>query len=253
MKQSIDLNADLGEDESKAGIARDLAMMDVISSCNIACGGHAGSPENMRRMLIAAKIGSVSAGAHPSYPDRANFGRESLDIATSDLAASLKLQLATAKEAAASVGIALSHIKPHGALYNDAQDRRDLADILVELANYEKLPLVGMAETVLAQTAKKSGVRYLDEAFIDRRYTDDSRLAPRNERGAVIEDDRARVAQAMALANGKSIIASSGRNLHISAKTLCLHSDSEGALQTARKVRLKLEQAGFSIEPVSDD
>lgn len=250
MNGSIDLNADLGEDESKEAVARDLAMMDIVSSCNIACGGHAGSMALMKKMLVAAKKKGVAAGAHPSYPDRAHFGRLSLNISDTDLKKSLQNQLQTAKTAASESGMQLHHIKPHGALYNDAQDRENLADILVNLAISEQLPLVGMPQSILQEKAKAAGVRFIAEAFIDRQYTDYGRLVSRTESGAVIEQDAERVKQGVALAMSRPVISNKGNAIRISAQTLCLHSDSSGALETAQAMRRKLEQVGIKVQPV---
>jgi len=251
MNDGIDLNADLGEDESEEAVARDLAMMNIVSSCNIACGGHAGSMVLMKRMLVAAKEKAVAAGAHPSYPDRENFGRLSINISDTDLEKSLKSQLRAIKTAAAETAMQLHHIKPHGALYNDAQDQEHLADILVKLAISEQLPLVGMPQSLLQKKAGSAGALFIAEAFIDRQYTDNSRLVSRTESGAVIEQDAERLKQGVALAMGKPIISNEGNAIHVSAQTLCLHSDSNGALETAKAMRKKLEQAGIRIESIS--
>ena len=248
MSRTIDLNADLGEDESAEGQARDIAMMDVISSCNIACGGHAGSPATMSRMLETARDKSVAPGAHPSYPDRINFGRQSLDISRKDLKSSLQDQLNEIHTAARQAGVALTHIKPHGALYNDAQDNQALAEILVELAQRHYLPLVGMGGSLLSSIAVQHRVGFVAEAFIDRRYNADARLVSRKIAGAVINDDRDRIDQGMALAFGSPIKSDTGQYITICAQTLCLHSDSAGALSTARLMRLALEQGGFVVK-----
>lgn len=244
---SIDLNADLGEDDSAAGIARDIAIMDIVSSCNIACGGHAGSPETMRAMLVAAKAKGVSAGGHPSYPDRENFGRKSIAIEAAALEASVIEQLARIKTIAAETGTSLTHLKPHGALYNDAQDDEALSDILVKIARAEGLALVGMADSVMQQKAGERCVRFIAEAFIDRLYNGHSRLVPRTEAGAVIAKDAERVQQGLALALGKPIAMAGNQSKIIPTQTLCLHSDSDGALATAKIMRRALEHAGFSI------
>lgn len=247
MTRFIDLNADLGEDESPKGVARDIAMMDVISSCNIACGGHAGSVRTMRLMLQAAKDKGVKAGAHPSYPDRTNFGRLTMDIAPSDLQASLKTQVRKIERIAADIGIGLSHMKVHGALYNDAQDNEKLADMLVEIARESNLPLVGMASSMLEAKAGANNVRFIAEAFVDRRYTNAARLVSRNQDGAVITGDNTRLMQSLNLAIGKPVTSDSGQDIIIKADTLCLHSDSPEALQTAIALRRTLENNGVAI------
>lgn len=244
--KAIDLNADLGEDGSADGIARDIAIMDIVSSCNIACGGHAGSAKTMRTMLIAAKAKGVAAGAHPSYPDRANFGRTSMEIDPSRLKTSLLEQVAAIKGIAAELDTEITHLKPHGALYNDVQDDDVLADIVVAIAQTEKLALVGMSGSTLHQKANENDVRFVAEAFIDRRYTKQSRLVPRTEDGAVIANDAHRVQQGLALAQGNPIAVDSPSQI-IPADTLCLHSDSDGALVTAKAMRHALELESISI------
>ncbi|WP_321324657.1 5-oxoprolinase subunit PxpA [uncultured Parasphingorhabdus sp.] len=250
MTQKIDLNADLGEDESPTGIARDIAIMDIVSSCNIATGGHAGSSESMRTMLMAAQTNAIAPGAHPSYPDRAGFGRQSLDIALADLATSLTEQLHAISAIAAEAGVSLTHIKPHGALYNDAQEDPELAGLLVEIAARYRLPLVGMDGSIVQQKAYARKIGFIAEAFIDRRYTDTGRLVPRSDEGAVIAEEEQRIRQGLDLASGKALTTQEGSSLTVHAQSLCLHSDSDGALETAKRMRIALEQAGIVIGPV---
>ncbi len=247
MKRIIDLNADLGEDNSPEGTARDIAIMDIVSSCNIACGGHAGSPDSMRTMLTAAKARKLSAGAHPSYPDRVNFGRVSMDMEPAALKADLLRQVTMIQEIATEVGTSITHLKPHGALYNDAQDDELLAEILVEVAQSQHLPLVSMAGSAVHEEAKEAKLAFLSEAFIDRRYTERARLLPRSQEGAVIADDGERIRQALALAKGEPVTTAEGTSNVIQAETLCLHSDSDGALATAKAVRRALELEEISI------
>lgn len=247
MTSAIDLNADLGEDESAAGIARDIEIMDIVSSCNIACGGHAGSPEVMRTILTAAKSRPIASGAHPSYPDRAGFGRKSIDISLMDLEASLTKQLHDITAIAADVGVSLTHIKPHGALYNDAQDHPELSTLLVQMAGRANLTLVGMPGSLIQQKAADEEIPFIAEAFIDRQYSDNGRLVPRSQAGAVIPDEDDRIRQGVSLATGTPFLARNETALTIAAQTLCLHSDSDGALQTATRMRTALEQAGIVI------
>tara|TARA_R110002033_G_scaffold80190_6_gene131383 strand:+ start:384 stop:1139 length:756 start_codon:yes stop_codon:yes gene_type:complete len=249
MTSMIDLNADLGEDEYPAGIARDVDIMDIVSSCNIACGGHAGSPDTMRRMLSAAKARSIAPGAHPSYPDRAGFGRQTMDISLENLEISLTQQLHEIAAIAAEVDILLTHIKPHGALYNDAQDDPILSTLLVDIAARENLALVGMPGSLIQKKSDEKDIAFISEAFIDRRYTDNGRLVPRSQAGAVITDEDDRISQGICLAQGTAFSAQSGNSLILKAQSLCLHSDSDGALGTAKRMRLALENAGIVIGP----
>ena len=247
MTSVIDLNADLGEDESPAGIARDIGIMDIVSSCNIACGGHAGTPEIMRTMLAAAKSRSIAPGAHPSYPDRVGFGRQSMDISLADLEISLTEQLHQILTIAAEGSVALTHIKPHGALYNDAQDDPKLSTLLVDMAARANLALVGMPGSLIQQKAGEKGITFIAEAFIDRQYTGNGRLVPRSEAAAVIAEEDDRIRQGLSLAKGTALVAQDGNALTVVAQSLCLHSDSEGALETAKRMRMALEQAGIVI------
>tara|TARA_R110002124_G_scaffold100656_8_gene247707 strand:+ start:2510 stop:3265 length:756 start_codon:yes stop_codon:yes gene_type:complete len=247
MKSSIDLNADLGEDESPDGIARDIAIMDIVSSCNIACGGHAGSPQTMRIMLAAAKARQISPGAHPSYPDRSNFGRQSMNISMEELEACLASQVLEITTIAEEVGVPLTHLKPHGALYNDAQDDPDLATLLIEMMAGTGLALVGMPGSLIQKMAMERNISFIAEAFIDRRYTGKGRLVPRSEAGAVIADEDERIHQGLSLAQGTALTVQDGSDLMVKADSLCLHSDSDGALETAKKMRLALENAGIMI------
>ncbi|WP_373491323.1 5-oxoprolinase subunit PxpA [Parasphingorhabdus sp.] len=247
MTSVIDLNADLGEDESVEGTTRDIAIMDTVSSCNIACGGHAGSPASMRTMLVAAKLRPIAAGAHPSYPDRSGFGRQSMDISLEELEACLTDQLRDITAIAAEVGVPLTHLKPHGALYNDAQDEPALAALLVKKAATANLGLVSMPGSLVQQLAAEQKISFIAEAFIDRRYTPAGRLVPRGEAGAVIADEEDRIGQGLALATGTSLTAQDGSALFLKADSLCVHSDSDGALETAKNMRLALEKAGIMV------
>ncbi|MFK7842721.1 MAG: 5-oxoprolinase subunit PxpA [Sphingorhabdus sp.] len=250
MTSIIDLNADLGEDETPVGIARDIEIMNIISSCNIACGGHAGSSKSMRTMLTAAKSKGITPGVHPSYPDRSGFGRTSIDISLEDLEASLVQQLQQITRIAAELNIDLAHIKPHGALYNDAQDDPDLSDLLVEVAAQAQLALVGMPASLIQQKAEQRGIAFIAEAFIDRRYCGNGRLVPRSEAGAVIADEDKRIQQGLSLAKRTAFAAQDQSQLTVIAQSLCLHSDSDGALETAKQMRQALENSGIAIGPV---
>ena len=248
MRRSIDLNADLGEDESPQGIKRELALMKLISSCNIACGGHAGSPASMERMLNAAKASNVMAGAHPSYPDRKNFGRQSMEISHSQLRSSLQDQINLLMKISTRCGASLKHLKPHGALYNDAQNIGTLAELLVKLAGRSRLAIVGMSGSFVDNMARKHRVKFIAEAFVDRRYDDESRLVSRNEERALIVDKSKRVEQGLAIARGEYISSIEGKNIRITADSLCLHADSKGAVSSAEAIRKALENSGFPIE-----
>ena len=251
MTATIDLNADLGE--MPESVARDIAILDIVTSCNIACGGHAGDAKSMAAMLAAAKERGVAAGAHPSYPDCEHFGRRSLDISADSLTDSLRAQIAAFAAVADQAEVPIHHIKPHGALYNDMADDAALAKLVADIcaAASPGTPLVGLADSQAEAAARSAGLPFIAEAFVDRRYTDAARLVPRGRDGAVIADPAARAAQARALATGEAIEADGGTSLRIRADTLCLHSDSDAALESAAAIRAALEEAGLTIEPAA--
>lgn len=248
--KTIDLNADLGEADTPAGQASEAAVLRYISSANIACGGHAGDAETMRRTVRAAKANGVKIGAHPSYPDRVNFGRMSLPIKSRDLRETLMAQITTLTEIAASEGQTISYVKPHGALYNDAAENTDLAALLAETvaALDPNLIFMGSPGSELERAAQAQSLRFIAEGFIDRRYLDTGRLQARSIEGAVIQDQDERMSQTLSLANTGSVISDTGAKISVPAKTLCLHGDSAGAVETARQARTALEAAGFTIQ-----
>ncbi len=243
----IDLNADLGELPGEEGRALDAAILSQVTSCSIACGGHAGDEATMHAALGAAKAAGVLPGAHPSYPDREGFGRRSMDIRPEILLPLLKEQVAALREAADAVGVALSHIKPHGTLYNDAAKGGALAETVLRLCEDERLPLYGLAGSPLSQLAE-GRVRFLGEGFADRRYRSDGTLTPRSEPGAVIEDEAAQAEQAVTLAT-RAPLQTDGDPLTLDVKTLCLHGDTKGAAKSAKRLRGALEAAGVAVEP----
>lgn len=248
MTRSIDLNADLGEQPEEQ--ARDIALMRVISSCNIACGGHAGDEASMAVMLRAAKAAGVAAGAHPSYPDRAGFGRVSLAMPLPDLISSLREQIRALESVASREGVALTHVKPHGMLYNDLADRPDLALAVAQAlhAAFPHLAQVGLAHSASEEAARKVGARFIAEGFVDRGYTPARRLVPRSQPGALIASDAERASQAIAIATGQPITASDRSLIHVMAHSLCIHSDSPGAEQTALRIADEMAVLGVTIK-----
>lgn len=248
MTGSIDINADLGEDAMEE--TRDIALMQHISSCNIACGGHAGDAGSMARMLRAARAAGVAAGAHPSYPDREGFGRTSLDMALLDLIESLIAQVNALADIATELAIPLTHIKPHGMLYNDLADRPEMADAVAQALHraFPHLALVGLAHGAFEAAATKAGARFIAEGFVDRGYTSARRLVPRSQPGALITGDEARAAQALAIATGQPLTANDGSLIQVMAQSLCLHSDSPGSEQTALRIAKVMASKGISIK-----
>ncbi len=249
----IDLNADTGEADRPDWLAVETAVMAQITSANIACGGHAGNKESMARTVKLAAQHQINIGAHPAYPDRQNFGRQTLvlgeDISTKDLKQTLMIQITTLCEIAATQGQAVNYVKAHGALYNDAVFDQTKAMLIAEtVADLDNtLWLMGAPDSYLTQAAKDCGLNFIAEGFVDRRYTDDGHLQSRNEVGAVLESQKDREDQAIALLEEKPVQTAQNNPLKLSVDTLCLHSDSAGADETARRIRQALEKQGAKI------
>jgi len=245
---SIDLNADLGE-----GGAYDEELMQIVSSCNVACGGHAGDAESMVRTVRAAITNGVAVGAHPGFPDREGFGRESGFMAGDALYESLTEQVTELAVITAQLGTKLAHVKPHGALYNDAVSERGLADVIARVVAEApgKLAFVGMASTELEFAAQRHGLDFIAEAFVDRAYEPDGTLVSRKEPGAVHEDLNVATTQAVRLAEDGETTASNGDVVKVRADTLCIHGDTPGAAAAARAVRDVLENHGIEIRAIT--
>lgn len=240
----IDLNSDLGE-----GDPYDAELLSIVSSCNIACGGHAGDPDSMARTVGLAIANGVAVGAHPGYPDRDGFGRTSGFMAGDALYESLTGQVTNLADIAAALGARLAHVKPHGALYNDAINDRALADIIARVvAEAPGEPaLMGMAGTELEGAAKRHRLAFIAEAFIDRAYEPGGTLVSRREPGAVHADLGVATTQALRLARDGVVTARDGSVIRVRAETLCIHGDTPGAAEKARAVRDVLESEGVTI------
>lgn len=241
---SIDLNSDLGE-----GDPYDDELLQIVSSCNIACGGHAGDADTMAATVRAALINGVCVGAHPAYPDRDGFGRVSGYLAGDALYEALTEQVTALADIAAQLGTRLAHVKPHGALYNDAVADRELADVIARVVAeaYGAPAFVGMANTELQSAADRHGLEFIAEAFVDRAYEADGTLVSRSEPAAVHNDLFVITTQAVGLAEAGRVTARNGDVIDVSADTLCIHGDTPGAAEAARAVRDVLESHGIEI------
>lgn len=241
--QNIDLNADLGEGE-----AYDAELLAIVTRCNIACGGHAGSAESMRVTIVAALAANVSIGAHPSYPDRDGFGRRSKFLSGPQLGESLHSQVTKLDVIARKLGASLTHLKPHGALYTDAADDAALANVIVEVASsFDDIAIVGLPDSQMQKAAERSGLSFLKEAFVDRSYGDDGRLTSRTEQGAVHSNVAKMVEQAMQIAGKNRVTTRSGKSIAVFADTLCLHGDTRGAVDAALAIRAALQREGMTL------
>jgi len=228
---TLDLSADLGE-----GSPGEDELWSLITSANVACGGHTGDAESMREAALLAKQHGVRLGAHPSYPDRKNFGRKSVDMTPDALRASLIAQLNALRAFAP-----IEHVKPHGALYNDAHKNRALADVIIDAMRDvdPALALVAPDHSEMSAAARAAGISVIREAFADRRYEPDGSLTPRSIPGSTLTIEEA-AAQAELLANEGAVIARDGSRITIGLDTLCIHADMEDAVERLHAIRARL-------------
>jgi 5-oxoprolinase (ATP-hydrolysing) subunit A len=245
----IDLNSDLGESFGQWQMGNDEAMLNVVSSANIACGFHAGSPAGILKTLKAAKANNVEIGAHVAYPDLVGFGRRNMDVATDELTADVIYQIGALKGLATSIGTKVSYVKPHGALYNTiAHDKRQAMAVIDALCLVDPtLILVALAGSKLIEWAKESGLSVVAEAFADRAYHADGTLVSRKEVGAVLHDPDLVAERMLQLVNDGGVTSIEGQFVSIDAGSICVHGDSASALAMAQKVREKLQQNGINI------
>lgn len=250
MSKAICLNADLGELPGPEGRALDAALLAVVTRCNVACGGHAGDAASMRETIVRAKACGVQIGAHPSYPDRDNFGRLSLALPAQALGTALDEQVAALAQIAQAHGAVVAHLKAHGALYNDAAKDPALAGLVAAVTRRAGIAeLVGPPQSALQTAAQEAGLIYIAEGFADRTYEADGALTPRRLPGAVRTDVRAIEAAALAMALNGTVTARTGECLALGIRTLCLHSDTPGAASHGADLRAALEAAGLIIAP----
>lgn len=251
MLTQIDLNSDLGERETAEGQAIDADMMPLITSVNIACGGHAGTPELMRRTAHLAAQHGVAIGAHPGFPDPEHFGRTERPISSAEIEALVITQIETLAAVLTADGLTLTHVKPHGALYNMAARNADVARAIVHAVQSvdRSLLLYALAGSELVNAGQAAGLTVVQEAFADRAYRADGTLVPRSEPGAVLQteqDIRGRLRQLMTGA----VTCVDGPSVPIQADTLCLHADTPHAVALAQMVRHELESAGICLAAV---
>lgn len=232
----------------------DDAMLNIVSSANVACGFHAGDAAGILQTLRRAAECGVVVGAHVAYPDLAGFGRRNMDVASADLQADVIYQIGALKGLAAAAGTAVRYVKPHGALYNTiAHDERQARDVIAAiLAIDPTLALVALAGSPLIGWARASGLRAVAEAFADRGYTPQGALVSRREKGAVLHDVNEVASRMLRLAQEGVVTAIDGSTVHIEADSICVHGDSPGAVDMARAVREHLEGAGIPVRSFVD-
>lgn len=262
---TIDLNADLGE-----GMSGDSEMLTLITSANIAGGGHAGGGEILSQTVRLAHENKIAIGAHPSYPDREHFGRTSMrgeSYGLSALKDSIREQIVLVAIEAFTVGDVLSHVKAHGALYNDSMVHQDSSDLFLdslleaEMILYAQgyllkeriglIPVFGLPKSVLMESCSKIGRPFFAEAFADRAYTAEGLLTPRSQKGSVLESTEEVLKQALQIVTTNTVESIDGVTVTLSAETLCVHGDTPGAIEMAEEIRKSMNSKGITIKRLS--
>ncbi len=245
----VDLNSDLGESFGAWTMSDDVAMLDVVSSANIACGFHAGDPAGILQTLHAAKERRISVGAHVGYRDLVGFGRRDMDPSREELRADVIYQIGALKGLAAAAGTSVTYVKPHGALYNTiAVDRRQADDVISAILSVDpSLTLVALAGSPLVDQARSAGLTVVAEAFADRAYKSDGSLVSRREKGAVLHDPDLVASRMLQMVREGAIDSIDGQLTRIEAQTICVHGDSPSAVLMASRLRTVLEEAGVPI------
>ena len=248
---TIDLNSDLGENEPDRIVGDDVSMLEIVTSANVSCGFHAGSPEGIRDTLAAAVRAGVVIGAHPGYRDHENFGRVAVDIDPATLQAHVEYQLGALIGLASAVGGAVAYVKPHGALYNTiAYDERQAKAVVAAIAAIDqRLVLLGQAGGVVLDVAERAGLAIAAEAFADRAYLPNGRLVPRTQPDAVLHDLSVVAERMVRLASEGVIRAIDGTDVAVSAQSICVHGDSPGSVAMAAEIRRRLSDSGVTIAP----
>lgn len=247
----IDINSDLGESFGAWKMGDDAAMLDIVSSANVACGFHAGDPAGILRTLRAARQRGVAVGAHVGYRDLAGFGRRNMDPSSEELVGDVIYQIGALKGLAAAAGTAVTYVKPHGALYNTiATDERQANDVITAIRSVDPgLVLLALAGSPLIRQARAAGLAVVAEAFADRAYSADGQLVSRREKGAVLHDPEEIARRIVRMARDGVIRSIDGGDVAIDAQSVCVHGDSPDAVSIARRLRAGLEEAGLSVRP----
>ncbi|HXQ61711.1 MAG TPA: 5-oxoprolinase subunit PxpA [Acidimicrobiales bacterium] len=244
----MDLNADVGEEAS--GPDGDGALLDVVTSASVACGFHAGDPSVMRRTLGDAVARRVVVGAHPSYPDRAGFGRRAMDLSPARLTDDLLYQIGALDGLASAYATRVSYVKPHGALYHRMGEDEACAKAVCDaLRAYGGLTLLAPCGSLVVVMAERSGLDVATEAFADRAYLPDGRLVPRGEAGAVVTDIDEVEVRAVMLAVEHRVEAIDGTSIPLVPSSICVHGDTPGSMELAQGVRRSLSAAGVDLQP----
>ena len=252
MNKYIDLNSDLGESFGNYTLGMDERILELISSANIACGFHAGDPDVMHRTVKLALKNNVALGAHPGFPDLVGFGRRTMGVSPQEVYTMMVYQIGALNGFIKAEGGKMQHVKPHGALYNMAAKDKKLAEAIAE-SLYKidpELVLFGLAGSEMIHAAKRIGIRAIEEVFADRTYQKDGTLTPRSQANSMITDDQKAIAQVLKMVQEKSVTSVDGGDIPLQADTICVHGDGEHALNFAKKIKEKLEEANILVKSI---
>ena len=247
----MDLNSDLGEGFGRWELGDDDALLDVVTSANVACGFHAGDAVTMRRVCTRAVERGVAVGAQVGYRDLPGFGRRFIDVEPHELTQDVVYQLGALSAFAAVAGSRVRYVKPHGALYNAIGTHEEQAAAVVEaVVDVDaSLAVLGLPGSAWLRRAERAGLRVVHEAFADRAYTPDGALVPRRLPGAVLHDADEIARRCVAMATGEPVTDVDGGTLHLAPESICVHGDTPGAVEIAQRVRAELERAGVALTP----
>lgn len=242
----------MGESFGAWRMGNDAALMDYVSSVNIACGFHAGDAGVIRKTVEIAIKKNVAIGAHPSFPDLQGFGRREMKMSADEIFDIVLYQISAVKGICESRGARLHHVKPHGALYNQAAREKDLAKAIAKAVNSldKNLVLYGLSNSFLISEAEKIGLKTASEVFADRSYQTSGNLTPRSEPNALIKDAEQAVAQVLQMISEQKVTATNGEKISIKADTICIHGDGENALEFAKTINEKLKENGIEISAI---
>jgi UPF0271 protein len=252
MLLSVDLNCDMGESFGAWTMGTDAELMNYVSSINVACGFHAGDASVIRKTIETAIEKGVAVGAHPAFPDLQGFGRREMRMSPAEIYDIVLYQVAALKGMCEALGATLHHVKPHGALYNQAAKEASLAEAIARAVKAidENLIFYGLANSFLISEAEKLGLKTASEVFADRTYQADGTLTPRSELNALIETIEKSGEQILKMVNEQTVLATSGEKISIKADTICIHGDGAHALEFAGEIKSKLEENGVLIRAI---
>ncbi|MBY5971470.1 LamB/YcsF family protein [Ferrimonas balearica] len=249
MTRTIDINSDLGEAYGPWKMGDDAAMMGVVSSANVACGGHASDPETMYRTLRLCREAGVTAGAHPGYADREGFGRRIIPMTGEEITRLVAAQIGALQGVATLADCPVTFVKPHGALNNLASADRSVAEAIAVAVKASGLAMLAISGTELEAASRAAGIPTISEIFADRGYQDNGLLVPRGQPGAMIHDARAAAERILHLLDTGRMQTVTGAEIPLAAESICVHGDEPSAVALATELRARLEAEGVTIAP----